>query len=166
MVIPSLSTDALIIGATALVAVYGVIAGHGSLVREAISVYVGIVIATTFGHPLYEYIQHSAGGGLVVNQTLVQMLLLVLPIVLLQFGHRAPHSSKHGYSRIITFILAVLTAMLIVSSVIGQFDDVTRGHILDNSNLASQIYNLRIAWIGLVPLAIAASAVFRPKQHH
>lgn len=166
MIIPSLSTDAIIIGAIALVAVYGMIAGHGALVREAISVYVGIVIATTFGKPLYDYIQASAGGGLAVSQTLVQMTLLVLPIVLLQFGHRAPHTGRHGYSHIVTFILAVLTAMLIVSSVITQLDDVSRSHILDQSNLAAQIYNLRIAWIGLVPLAIAASAVFRPKAHH
>ncbi|HSX41483.1 MAG TPA: hypothetical protein VLF21_02540 [Candidatus Saccharimonadales bacterium] len=166
MELPSLSTDAIIIGGTALVAVYGMLAGHGALVREAISVYVGIVIASTFGKPLYDYLQHSAGGGLGVSQTLVQMLLLVVPIVLLQFGHRAPHTGKHGYSHIVTFSLAVLTSMLIVSNVIAQFDDVTRGHILDQSNLASTIYNLRIAWIGLVPVAIAVSAILRPKDHH
>jgi hypothetical protein len=66
---------------------------------------------------------------------------------------------------VITTLLSVLTSLLIVSSVLQQLDPVTQGHITSDSNLAAIIYNLRLWWLGLVPIAIAAVAFIRPKHH-
>jgi hypothetical protein len=161
--IPALSTDVIILAATAGAVVYGIVVGHRHLVRESISVYVGLVLASTFGGPLHDLIHNNA-----ISQSTVQLVLLLAPIVLLQFGHAPGGGGHHGakHSMIVTVILAVLSAMLIVSSVISQLDDSTRGNLLDASNLAAQIYNLRLFWLALVPAGIAASAIFKPHHHH
>jgi hypothetical protein len=162
---PALSTDLLILGAFGLVTAYALIAGQGALIREAISIYVGLVLASAFGEPLYNYIQQSSGSGFGVNQTMVNLALFAIPIVVLQFAH--PHmKTRHKPSMIITLILAVLTAMLLISSVLEQLSAVDLNRLTDESNLAAQIYSLRLVWLGVVPIAIAAAAVFRPKEKH
>jgi hypothetical protein len=161
--IPALSSDIIILACFALVAAYGMIAGQGSLIREAISVYVGLVLANNFGKPLHDYIQQ--GSSYEVNETVVRLVLLAIPIIVLQFAH--PHmKSRHKPSMIITLILAVLTAMLLISSVMDQLSPIDLNRLTDESNLAAQIYNLRLGWLGLVPIVIAAAAIFRPKEKH
>lgn len=165
MHIPAFSTDAIIVATMGLVVLYGMLAGYNPLVRESISVYVGLVIASTFGQPIYDYMANQAGNGFAVGQTAVNLSLFFLPIVLLQFVHRnAPHG-HHTASYMLTILLAVLASMLMVSSVLTQLDAVTLGHITDGSNLASWIYQLRLVWIGAVPVSIALGAIFRPKHH-
>lgn len=164
--IPALSTDALIVLAVALVFVYGVIAGYAALVRESISVYVGLVLANNFGKPAYDYISHSGGHGFPVNQTDVQLLLLILPIVLLQFTRRHHGHASHKHGMIVVLLLAFLTSMLVISSVLSQLSYITLAQTLGNSNLASWIYNLRLGWLAAVPIGIAIGAIFHPKQRH
>jgi hypothetical protein len=165
MHIPALSTDIIIIGATGLVVLYGFVAGYGALVREAISVYVGLVLASSFGQPLYDFIQQQSGDNAAVSQTIVQLALFAIPIIILQFVRHRPHT-HHQDSYIITFILAILTGLLFVSSVLTQLDQVTLSHIIDDSSLAGWIYDLRLVWIGAVPVAIAAGAIIKPHHKH
>lgn len=165
MNIPAFSTDVLIVAATLLVAMYGLLAGQAALIREAISIYVGLVIALYFGKPLFDYLQQSAGGNLPVNQSSVQLILLALPIIMLQFAHHKAHIKAHS-SIVMTFILALLVALLAVSSVITQLDPVALNRIRTDSNLASWIYDLRLAWIGLVPVSIAMTAILQRRQAH
>lgn len=163
MQIPAFSIDLFIILGTALVCLYGAMAGQGALIRETISVYVGIVLATTFAEPLYKFSQQQAGGGFGVSQTIIGLLLLVLPIVILLLANRHHHIRRHS-SLIITLILAVLASLLLISSVISQFNAEAIKSITDESNLAAQIYTFRLAWLGLVPLAIGASVLFHRKE--
>ena len=141
-VIPHPSTDLVIILGGGLVVLYGLMRGQGALIREAISTYVGLVLAATYGKTLFQYIQVHAGGGYGVSQTIVQMILLLLPVLILQFAHHTP-TMRHKSNFIITVILAVLTAMFLISSVLSQFSPVDLNHITEESNLASQIYGLR-----------------------
>jgi hypothetical protein len=164
--LPQLSTDAFIIAGIGLVVVYGLAAGQVALMREAISIYVGIVLAATFGKPLYDFSLHSANGSLPVNQTVFQLALLLLPVILLQFGGHRDHRTKHRTSMIATLILAIATAMLLISSVLKQLNPVDLSHTLDGSNLASQIMNLWLVWVAAVPLAIAAAGIIRPREKH
>lgn len=163
--IPSLSTNLIIIAAVVLVAIYGVVAGHAALVRESVSIYVGLVLASAFGAPAYSYLHKSAGGSLHITQTIVQLLLLLVPVLLLQFGRRHT-TAHHKHNLIITGLLAVLAAMLLVSSVLNQLNPVMLSHVTDESPLASWAYDFRLAWLAAVPLAIAASALFKPKEHN
>lgn len=163
--LPSLSADAIIIGVIGLVVAYSLIVGYAALVREAISVYVGLVLANNFGPPLYVYLAHGGGKGYPVTQTEVQLFLLILPIVVLQFGRHHGHTA-HKHSLIVTLIVALLTALLLVSSALSQLNPLSLGSTLNQSNLASWIYQFRLAWLGLVPLAIAFSALVTPRLKH
>ncbi len=165
MQLPAFSTDIIIILGAALVIGYGMLRGQGALIREAISTYVGLVLAATFGEPLYDYLQQQAGGGYGATQSMVQMVLLVLPIIILQFASHSPHM-RHRTSHVITFILAVLTSMFLISSFLTQLSPSELKAVTDESNLATQIHRLHLIWLALVPAAIAVSAVFKPKEKH
>lgn len=165
---PAPSANAVILLVIGLVLLYSLLAGYGALVRESISVYVGLVLAASFGKPLYDYASRSAGHNFPATQMEIQILLLVLPIVILQFaklhiGHAGHHGHKHN--PVVTLVLAILTALLMISSVLTQFDPLTLNRTIENSNLASWIYDLKLAWLGAVPLAIAASAIIKPRRH-
>ncbi|TAK89185.1 hypothetical protein EPO04_03755 [Patescibacteria group bacterium] len=163
MQIPAFSIDLFIILGTALVCLYGAMAGQGALIRETISVYVGIVLASTFAEPLYNYSQQQAGGNYGVSKTIIGLLLLILPILILLLANRHHHIRRHS-SLIVTLILAVLAAMLLISSIIAQFDSAAVQTITNESNLASQINSFHLAWLGLVPLAIGASMLFHRSE--
>lgn len=165
MQFPAFSTDLFIILTVLIVGVYGVVGGQGALIRETISAYVGIVLAATFGGPLYEFSKAQAGGSLPFEQSVINLMLLILPILILQIAHRRHHVRQHS-SMIITLILAVLAALLLISSVIAQLSPLTISRITEESNLAAQIYNFKLAWLGLVPVAIAASAIFNSRSQH
>jgi len=166
--LPSLSVDGIILAVVGLVVVYTLIAGYAALVRESISIYVGLVLAGNFGRPLYEQITGGAGSKFSVSQTDVQMLLLIIPIVVLQFGRRHHHSA-HRHNLVVTLISALLTALLLVSSALGQLSDLALTTTLEQSNLASWIYQFRLLWLALVPLAIVATGLLGSgvlKRHH
>jgi hypothetical protein len=164
--IPTLSTDATIIVITGLIFVYGVVAGYTALVRESISVYVGLVLANSFGATIYNAITHGAGGHFPVSQTEVRLLLLIAPILILQLTRRHGHGAGgHKHNLVITLILAALAAMLVVSSALSQLSQASLTSTLLNSNLASWIYQLRLLWLAAVPIAIAAGAILHPKSH-
>jgi hypothetical protein len=164
--IPALSTDALIIAAIALVAVFGFMAGVGLLARLAISIYVGLVLVNSFGPTFHatavKGIEHGPFG---LTLTMTNLLLFVIPIVLLQFGRHGAHPHKKGH-HLLTLLLGALTSMLLISSIITVLDPLSHSRVLTDSNLASQIYSLNLVWVVAVPLAIGALAFIKPKHPH
>lgn len=165
MPIPALNTDSLIFATIALVVVYGVVAGQMGVMRLAISTYVGLVLAATFAKPIFDATNQGNFGGTVVSITIVQLVLFIVPVVLLQLGHHGHHVRMKG-SKIVALVMAVLTALLLVSSTFSQLDATTLKSVIDGSNIASWIYDFRLWWLGLVPVGIAAEVFFRPKPRH
>lgn len=162
--IPNFSVDFIIFGIVLLVVTYGLLAGQAALIRESISIYVGLVLANTFGSALFEY-SKSVAPNFPVSETAINIALLILPIVVLQFAHFKSHT-KHATSTLITLVLAVLSSMLLIASILAQFDYNELERITTESNLATQIVNLQLLWLALVPVAVAAAALFRPKPKH
>lgn len=165
MPIPALSTDFLVIATGLLVIIYSLVAGQGALIRESISVYVGLVMANTFGGPLYEYSKTASLGSFSVTETMVRLVLLAFPVVLLMFAHMRSHT-RHKSSSIVTIVLAILTSLLLISSVLAQLDSATLASVTDESTLALMIHQFQLAWVGGVVIAIAIAAFFRPKDKH
>jgi hypothetical protein len=164
--IPTLSTDAFIVVGTGLIFIYGVIAGYTALVRESISVYVGLVLANSFGAAAYRVIAPGADSHFPVSQVEVRLLLLIAPILVLQLTRRHGHGAGRAkHNLVVTLLLAALTAMLVVSSVLSQLDPTSLASTLLNSNLASWIYQLRLLWLAAVPIAIAVGAIVHPRTH-
>ncbi|HVE81148.1 MAG TPA: hypothetical protein VNA68_03385 [Candidatus Dormibacteraeota bacterium] len=163
--LPSLSTDALIVAVIGLLIAYGLVFGQMGLNRLAVSIYVGLVLSATFARQLHEMVATSQYGGISLSLTVVQLVLLILPVALLQLGHHRLHM-RHKSSMAVTLVLAVLVALLITGSVFMQMEEDVLRQITDNSNLASWIYDLRLWWVGLVPVAMAAEVFLRPRPHH
>ena len=163
--LPAMSVDAMIVAAIALVITYSLVAGHAALVRESISIYVGLVLASSFGKTVYEVASKNASENSIITQTLVNLILLILPVILLQFG-RLHSKTHHKHRLVITLILATAAALLLASSVLVQLDPRTLTEVTQQSNLAAWLYELRLVWLASVPVAIAASALIKPKDHH
>jgi hypothetical protein len=160
--IPAINTDAMIIATVLLAIVYAVIAGHTAIARLAASIYVGLVLASTFGGIVHA---NTTQAAFKISSEAARLALLALPVVLIQLGHHRVHTTKHQTHFVITSLLGVLTAMLIIASVLLQLEPGSREAITKESNLASLIYSLQLWWLGLVPVAIAAVAFIRPKRH-
>lgn len=161
---PALSVNLIIAATMALTIVYAVVVGYAALVRESISIYVGLVLANAFGKPLYDYLKNTSLGGFHPSQQLIQLVLLILPIIILQFVHHKHGQAKHN--TVITMVLAVLTSLLLISSVLIQLDPLTLARTTDQSALASWIYDFRLVWLATVPIAIVASSLLKPGRHH
>lgn len=165
MHIPAVSTDFIIVGAMVLVLVYGFVAGQSALIRESISIYVGLVLAAAFAQPLFDYIRQASSGNYAPTETMVRLILFGLPIVLLMFVH-GRERVRHRTSPLVTTILSLASGLLLISSVLNQLDAITLGRITQSSNLASWIHDLQLVWIAIVPVAIAATAIIRPRERH
>ncbi len=164
--IPAPSTDLLIVLTISLMLVYGFIGGAAKLSRVAISLYVGLVLAANFGPTFHATAAHAVGHGpFGLTMTMTNLLLLVIPVVILQFGGHHHGHVQHRSNGIVIAVLALLTAMLAIASVITQFTGARLDDILMNSNLATQIYTLKLVWLAAVPFAIAALAIFKPMHH-
>lgn len=148
-----ISTDAAIIATIGLMVVYGIVAGQLMLARLAASFYVGLVLAAYATAPLHEAIGTSSLGGFDVTKSFVQLGLLVLPVVLLQFGHHQVHG-RHKADFVQALVMGVLTAFLAATAVFIQLDDVTRQNLLDGSLVASYLYSLKLVWLVAAPIAI------------
>jgi hypothetical protein len=174
MTLPSLDSlsglqftpDVVIALVLALSVVYGLILGHNKLKTLALSVYVGVVLAGTFGRPLFELLQRShfdLNGRL--GQATVQLIVFGLPVILLEFG-RKEHGRKRARGGFgMTFILCVLTAALVISSALALLDPTAVADITGRSILAKEIYTFRLWWLALVPAAVIGENFIKPKEH-
>jgi hypothetical protein len=165
--LPSLSVDAIILLVVIVVVGYALFAGFLPLTRLAAGVYIGLVLVGTFGATLYHMSQGGvAGGSSVVNQSMVQLALFILPLAIVQIGHPL-RSHVHKVNIVFLLILGVLTALLVVAGGLSALNGIALQTTLDQSNLASQIYNLRLPLIAAVPIAMAVGAIFhrKPRGH-
>jgi hypothetical protein len=166
-VLPTLSTDASILVVVIAVVVYAVFAGFIPLTRLAAGVYIGLVVVASFGATVYHWTQGGvAGGSSAVNRSMVQLALFILPLALVQIGHPL-RSHTHRVNMVFLLILGAMTALLVIAGGLSVLDGPALQTTLDQSNLASQIYNLRLPLIAAVPIAMAAAALFHrhPRRH-
>jgi len=147
-----------------LVLVYGLIMGHNKLKTFALSCFAGLVMVMTFANGLNSIVQKAhwtLGGHL--GLTAVKIILFTLPVVILEFGHKEKGKNKGGF--LITMILAVVTAALLISSIISFLDSGAASNILRSSILADWIYTFRLAWLVAV-LVVVAAENFMPNKSH
>ncbi len=155
----------IIIGLICLIATYGLLLGPERVRTLAISAYVGIVMASELSSFVIKALSERVHGS---AQIYLKLGLLVLPIILLELGHhiKGHHRTHFKHGLIATLALSVLTALLLVSSGMKLLPPKQLHAALDSSFLTIWIYNWRLLWIGLVPLAVIAEAFIRPKESH
>ncbi len=136
-----------------LILLYGLFLGQNKLKTFALSCFAGLVMVMTFANGA-ETLLHKTSFGGHFGLTMVKIILFALPVVVLEFGHKEKSKSKSRIS--MTVILAVLTAALLISSIISFLDSGAASNILRSSILADWIYTFRLAWLVAVLVVIAA----------
>ena len=143
---------------------YGLVLGPNKVKTLALSVYVGIVIATELGAAAANLlISHHLGGRL--SPGTVRLGLFALPLLILEFG-RKQHGKRGHSGMIVTLVLCVLTAALIVSAGLQLLGPDSVNRIIGQSTLGMWVYRLRLWWIVAVPLVVVGESLVRPKEPH
>ncbi len=152
------SIDAAIFLTIGLMLVGGFVLGQHKVKTFVLSVYVGIVLATELGQPVFDFL---SGRGLTMGGAIgiakVRIMLLALPVIGLELGHNKQNRGQRR-GMVLTMILAVLTAALLISSVIFLLEPEGRQQALDRSTLASIFYGLRLWWLAAVPVVAIAES--------
>lgn len=155
------STDILILLTIALVVMCGVLLGHNKVKTFALSVYVGIVLATQLGAVVFGFLASHNIHYLTIAQT--RMVLLAAPIIILELG-KTHYRKGHRGSFILTVMLSTLVAALIISSTLRLLEPDSLKNVLEGSALAWPLYNLRLWWVAAVPVAVLIESFARSKS--
>lgn len=161
------STEIILAGLVLLIAAYGLVLGPQKVRTLAISAYVGIVLATQLAVPAVNWLsKQSFSWAGQISPEYAGLLLLALPAVLLELGRHHPGSRSHvRHGLVATLILSALAGLLFVASGLALLSPDHLQSILDNSNIATMIYSLRLVWVGIVPLAVIVEAFIKPIKH-
>ncbi len=162
----NLSIDIIILIAIALIVLCGVLLGHSKVKTFALSVYVGIVLASELGQTIYGFMANKGltlGGSLTLGQ--VRIALLIVPILILELGRTQHYKRGPRGSFIMTLVLSVLVASLIISSVINALEPDSLKRILEQSNLAWPLFHFRLWWVAAVPIAVLLESFSKSRDH-
>jgi hypothetical protein len=157
----NLSTDILILLTIALVVMCGMLLGHNKVKTFALSVYVGIVLATQLGSTVHGFLISHGISLMTIAQT--RILLLIAPILILELG-KTHYRKGHRGSFILTLVLSVLVAALIISSILSLLEPDSLKNVLDQSSLAWPLYHFRLWWVAAVPVAVLIESFARSKR--
>jgi sugar phosphate permease len=158
----NLSVDSLILLTVVLIIIGGVMLGQQKVKTFALSIYVGIVLADQLGQPLYDFVKSSSLGAAIGLGNL-KLILLGAPIVGLELGHNKDHAGRRR-GMVLTMILSVLTAALLIATVLSLLDPGGRQSVLNSSTLATLFYQLRLWWLGLVPVVVVFESFMSPHR--
>lgn len=162
MALPAITTDLVILLIIVIAVLYGLLLGHSKLKTFALSVYVGLVLAQTFGQSLFSQAQKH----LSISQNTVTLLLFGLPLLLLELGRKERGRRRGQGGMIITLVLCILTAALVISAGLSLLDPDSLKRTLGDSSLAFEIYQFRLWWLAAVPVAVIGENFIKPRESH
>lgn len=135
---------------------YGFLLQRDKIILSLVSVYIAIVVASSFGIVVQKFF---AGDKMLFGQVwiranaslfTIEIILFALTIFLVSarssFLTKKSRSSS-GLPPIEILAYSFFNTVLIISSVISFLPDATRQHLLESSKLASRIMNLQLWWI-------------------
>lgn len=145
MHLPEFNTT-MIIGAGLVVgAVYGIVAGKQRLRLLILSIYVGIVLARQLVDPLLQYVH-------MFSRDQLSWILLGAPIVIFGF-FGVMHAKNHAKGALIAnIIVGLLTAALIISTVIDLLPPSEQANVNRDSYVAVNLGQAHPWLLGLLPL--------------
>lgn len=134
------------------------------------SVYMGIVIASSFSQTLFEFFN---GNKVVANQIWIKSnasvstiaIILLLTSIVLVSGVISSKSSKSDDTGALEIIVySALTIALIISSIIGFLPEDVRNHYLNVSIAAKILFNYHTLFVVAPPVAIVMLGVKSKKK--
>ncbi len=135
----------ILIAFVALLAI-GLVLGEIRMQRIAMSSYVGLVIATFLGGPLYKLLTNVKFVDL--GESAIKIILFVATVLLLSF-HRKSDFMHKGKISIKSAILSFLTAGFISTSILNMLNQATLNKFLTDYNIVAMLYTFRFWFMGL-----------------
>jgi hypothetical protein len=124
------------------------------------SVYIGMVIASSFSETVYKFFN---GNATIANSVWIKsnasvstiaIVLFLLSIFLISGAIISSASKAGDVSPVEVIVYGILTVALIVSSILGFLAPETRTHIMDASRVAKILYNERTLIVVAAPLIL------------
>jgi len=139
---------------------YGFILKREKVITILSSVYIAIVMATSFADYVFQFFQ---GNKVIANQIWIKgdvssstiAIALFLLVIFFVSGAINTSSSRSGDTSVFEVIVYMALAMaLIISTVLGFLPEELRTTIFSGSKIASVIYGLRTLWVIAPPISL------------
>ncbi len=139
---------------------YGFILKREKVITILSSIYIAIVMATSFTEYVFQFFQ---GNKVIANQIWIKgnmssgtvAIVLFLLVIFFVSGAINTSSTRSGDTSVFEVIIYMALAMaLIISTILGFLPDATREMIFAGSKVASIIYNLKTLWIIAPPISL------------
>jgi len=158
----TLTWDLFIILFFVIMAVYGFLLGKSRVFNILIHSFVGYVVAYELGSFAFDYLSRAASLSHSVTVTLfgAKVFVFALVVFVLTLNSELAGARDNGASsKFWTVLYGLLAAGLILSSIFAFMGNAEQVNLFANSNLASRVADLRLAWLTAPILAVIAENV-------
>jgi len=139
---------------------YGFLLKREKAITTLCSVYIGLVIASSFSQTIFDFFNgdKTIGGSVWIKSnaslSTISIIVFLLSILLISGAINSSNSKSGDISPIEVFFYSALTVALILSSVLGFLPEEVRNHYTEISRGAGYLYNFRTLIIVLPPLTL------------
>ncbi|MCX6810181.1 MAG: hypothetical protein NTY30_00365 [Candidatus Berkelbacteria bacterium] len=154
------SWDILIALTFVLGVAYGFILKREKVITILSSIYIAIVMATSFTEYVFQFFQ---GNKVIANSVFIKgnmssgtvAIALFLLVIFFVSGAINASSSRSGDTSVFEVIVYMALSMaLIISTILGFLPEATREMIIGTSKVASIVYGMRTLWIIAPPISL------------
>ena len=139
---------------------YGFILQREKTITTLCSVYMGIVISTSFSQTVFEFFN---GNKVIANQVWVKgnasistiaIVLFLASIVFVSGAINSKNSKSDHISLLEVIVYSALMIALIISTILGFLPEAARNNYVDISMAAKYLYNYRTLFVVLPPIML------------
>jgi hypothetical protein len=142
---------------------YGFLLQREKTITALCSVYIGLVIASSFSGTIYNFFN---GNTVIANQiwirsnasssTIAIVVFLLSTFLVSGAINSKANKSKGDLSVLETLIYSALMIALILSSILGFLPEATRNHYIEVSQVSKYLFNFRTLFVVLPPIMLIA----------
>ena len=139
---------------------YGFLIKREKAITTLCSIYIGLVIASSFSQTIFDFfngnktIGHSVWIKSNASVSTIAIVIFLLSILLISGAINSSNSRSGDISPIEVLIYSALSVALILSSIMGFLPEASRNRYIEVSKMAKYLYDLKTLIIVLPPLAL------------
>ena len=142
--------------------VYGFLLQREKTITTLCSVYIGLVVASSFSQTVFEFFN---GNKVIANQIWIQgnaslstiaIVLLLVTTFLVSGAINSKNKKSDEVSLMEIIVYSALIVALILSSILGFLPEASRNNYLNTSKLAKLLYDLRTLFVIIPPIMLVA----------
>jgi len=151
--------------------VYGLLLQREKTITVLCSVYIGLVIASSFSGTIFEFFNGNkviAGQiwirGNAPQSTIAIIVFLVSTFLISGAINSKAKKAEGDLSLLETFAYSAMMIALVLSSVLGFLPEATRDHYIQTSIAAKYLYDFRTLFVVLPPIVLVALNLMNKKK--